>query len=220
MKSINKPDFSSYNSPFNWRYASLEMRNIFSEKHKFMIWRKIWVALAKAQFEQGLITKKEYDDLKKNELKIDISRILEIEKETKHDVVAAIKEFAEKAKVGGGKIHLGATSMDINDNAEAYRVNQALELIENKIKNLIHLYSQKIKDFIDVPCIGYTHLQPAEPTTIGYRFAFYAQDLLIDFDFLKFIKSQFKAKGLKGAVGTAASYDELLNNQHQKNSRT
>lgn len=216
MKSINKPDFSSYNSPFNWRYASLEMRNIFSEKHKFMIWRKIWVALAKAQFEQGLITKKEYDDLKKNELKIDISRILEIEKETKHDVVAAIKEFAEKAKVGGGKIHLGATSMDINDNAEAYRVNQALELIENKIKNLIHLYSQKIKDFIDVPCIGYTHLQPAEPTTIGYRFAFYAQDLLIDFDFLKFIKSQFKAKGLKGAVGTAASYDELLNNQHQK----
>ncbi len=143
-----------------------------------------------------------------------ISPILKIETETKHDVVAAIKEFAEKSPIGGGKIHLGATSMDVNDNAESYRINQALQLIEIKIKNLLKLFSQKINQYQDTPCIGYTHLQPAEPTTIGYRFAFYAQDLLLDFEFFQFVKNQFKAKGFKGAVGTAASYDELFNHKH------
>jgi adenylosuccinate lyase len=214
MKQTSNFDFSSYISPFTWRYSSPQMRYLFSEEYKFNTWRQIWVALAESQYKLGLLTKEEFLDLKKNQSNIDINRILEIEKETKHDVVAAIKEFAEKAKIGGGKIHLGATSMDINDNAETYRIKQALELIETKIKALLKLFSQKIDKFIDVPCIGYTHLQPAEPTTIGYRFAFYAQDLLMDFDFLQFVKNQFKTKGFKGAVGTSASYDQLFNHRH------
>ena len=213
-KTKTTVDFSSYQSPFTWRYSSSQMRQIFSEEYKFSTWRQIWVALAEAQYKLGLVSKKEYLDLKKNQSNLDINRILEIEKDTKHDVVAAIKEFAEKSKVGGGKIHLGATSMDVNDNAESYRINQALQLIETKIKNILKLFSQKINQYIDTPCIGYTHLQPAEPTTIGYRFALYAQDLLIDFNFLQFVKSQFKAKGFKGAVGTSASYDELFNHNH------
>lgn len=215
MKLINGVDFSSYTSPFSWRYASNEMRHLFSEQYKYEIWRKIWVALAKAQWQLGLVSEEEYLDLQKNQSKIDINRILEIEKETKHDVVAAIREFAEQAKIGGGKIHLGATSMDINDNTETYKINQAIELIETKIKIILNLFSQKIEEFINLPCIGYTHLQPAEPTTVGYRFAFYAQDLLIDFNFLKFVKTQVKGKGLKGAVGTSASYDELFNHHHE-----
>jgi adenylosuccinate lyase len=214
MKQTSTINFSSYISPFTWRYSSPQMRHLFSEEYKFNTWRQIWVALAKSQYKLGLLTKKEFLDLKKNQSNIDINRILEIEKETKHDVVAAIKEFAEKAKIGGGKIHLGATSMDINDNAETYRIKQALELIETKVKNLLKLFSQKINNFINVPCIGYTHLQPAEPTTIGYRFAFYAQDLLIDYNFLQFVKNQFKAKGFKGAVGTSASYDQLFDHRH------
>src|SRR5688572_24422032 len=105
-------DFKTYQSPFSWRYGSAEMRAIWSEENKFKIWRKIWVELASAQKEHGLVSEEELDDLKKHQDDIDIERIWEIEKDTRHDVVAAIREFAEKAKVGGGKIHAGATSMD------------------------------------------------------------------------------------------------------------
>lgn len=214
MKQKTAINFSSYNSPFTWRYSSPQMRFLFSEEYKFRTWRQLWVALAQSQYKLGLISKKEFLDLKNNQDNLDISRILEIETETKHDVVAAIKEFSEKATVGGGKIHLGATSMDINDNAETYRITQALSLVETKVKALLKLLCQKIDEFSNLPCIGYTHLQPAEPTTVGYRFALYAQDLLIDFNFLQFVKKELKAKGFKGAVGTAASYDELFNHKH------
>jgi len=186
------------------------MRTIFSEKFKFESWRKIWVALAQTQYEAGLLSKKELNDLKKNQNHIDIERILEIEKETKHDVVAAIKEFAEKSKIGGGKIHLGATSMDIVDNADAIRIHLALKIILLKTKHILELFSEQIKKYARLTCIGYTHLQPAEPTTVGYRLAFYAQDILTSFEFLSFAEKNFKAKGMKGAVGTAASYHSLL----------
>ncbi len=209
---MNKTDFSTFISPFTWRYGSEEMRIIFSEEHKYKIWRKIWVALAKAQHMAGLVTRQELNDLEKNQDKIDINKILEIEKETKHDVVAAIKEFAQLAKIGGGKIHLGATSMDVVDNTDTIRMKEALEIVEKKLVSLLKKFSQKIEKYADVPCLGFTHLQPAEPTTVGYRFAFYAQDLLLDFEYLQFLKTIIKGKGLKGAVGTAASYDALLKN--------
>lgn len=209
---MSQQNFSSYLSPFSWRYGSEEMRVIFSEYHKYAIWRKIWVALAIAQHTAGLITKQELNDLEKHEEDIDIERILEIEKETKHDVVAAIKEFSEKAKRGGGKIHLGATSMDIVDNADMLRMKEALQLIEKKIKTTLSLYGGLIKKYATLPCIGYTHLQPAEPTTVGYRLAFYAQDLLGALQQIHFVQNTIKGKGMKGAVGTAASYDALLKN--------
>ncbi len=203
-------DFSTYLSPLTWRYGSPEMRKIFSEKHKYELWRKIWVAIAEAQYQAGLVSKEELEDLKKNEKDIDIEKIFELEKDTKHDVVAAIKEFAEKAKVGGGKIHLGATSMDIVDNADMVRVQEALEIIEKKVVVILNLLADKIDEYSDFPCLGYTHLQPAEPTTVGYRLAFYAQDLLTAYEFIQFVKKTIKGKGMKGAVGTAASYKELL----------
>ena len=207
---------NTYNSVFSWRYGSPQMREIFSEEKKYKLWRKVWVSLAKAQYEAGLLTKVEIDDLIKNQDNIDVKRILEIEKETRHDVVAALKEFAEKAKIGGGKIHLGATSMDINDNADSLRISEALDLIEKELKNLLKVFSGKIEEYADTPCMGYTHLQPAEPTTIGYRLAIYAQDLLTDLEYLEFIKKTIKAKGIKGAVGTAASYVKLLDETKAK----
>ena len=203
-------DFSTYLSPLTWRYGSDEMRKIFSEKHKYELWRKTWVALAEAQHQVGLISKGELDDLKKNEKDIDIEKIFKLEKDTKHDVVAAIKEFAEKAKVGGGKIHLGATSMDIVDNTDMVRVMEAMEIVEKKVVIILKILSEKISEYSDFPCLGYTHLQPAEPTTVGYRLAFYAQDLLTAYEFIQFAKKTIKGKGMKGAVGTAASYKELL----------
>ncbi len=207
MKDSN---YSIYQSPFSWRYGSEEMRRIWSEENKYRLWRRIWVELARAQSKEGLIKKEELEDLEKNENNLDIERIWEIEKDTRHDVVAAIKEFAEKAKIGGRKIHLGATSMDINDNAETLRIKEALGIIENQLKLLRETVEEKIKKYSDFVCMGYTHLQPAEPTTLGYRFAFYAQDLLTDLEFLQFIKKQLKGKGMKGAVGTSASYVSLI----------
>ncbi|MFA6017139.1 MAG: adenylosuccinate lyase [Patescibacteria group bacterium] len=203
-------DFSTYLSPLTWRYGSEDMRKIFSEKHKYELWRKIWIALAEAQHQAGLVTKEELDDLKKNEKNIDIEKIFELEKDTKHDVVAAIKEYAEIAKVGGGKIHLGATSMDIVDNADMVRIQEALEIVEKKVLIILNLLADKIEEYSDFPCLGYTHLQPAEPTTVGYRLSFYAQDLLTAYEFIQFAKKNIKGKGMKGAVGTAASYLELL----------
>ncbi len=202
--------FDNYLSPFTWRYGSPEMRKVFSEQHKYLLWRKIWVALARAQYKAGLVSKKELEDLEKQQDKIDIKKILENEKETKHDVIAAIREYAENTKIGGGKIHLGATSMDIVDNTDTLRIKEALEIIEKKLKILLFQFSKKIETYASLSCIGYTHLQPAEPTTVGYRLSFYAQDLLTDFQFLQFVKTQIKGKGMKGAVGTAAGYKAVL----------
>lgn len=186
------------------------MRHIWSEKNKFQTMRRIWVKLAAAQKEFGLVSVEELNDLKQHQNEIDIERILEIEKETKHDIVAAIKEFAEKATIGGGKIHLGATSMDIVDNTDSIRIKESLEIIEPKLKELLRSFADQIEKHADTTCMAYTHLQPAEPTTIGYRLALYAQDLLADLELLQFVKENYKAKGFKGAVGTQASYTSLL----------
>lgn len=205
-------DFNTYISPFSWRYGSEEMRHVFSEQHKYELWRKIWVALAEAEYKAGLVSRNELNDLKMQQNNVDISRILELEAETKHDVFAAIKEFAEKAKIGGGKIHLGATSMDVVDNAETMRLAEALKIVESRLAVLLKLFIEKVEKYANVPSMGYTHLQPAEPTTVGYRFAFYTQDLLLNYELLQFVKTQLKGKGMKGAVGTAASYTSLLRN--------
>ena len=165
--------------------------------------------LARAQSKMGLVRKEELEDLEKNQDNLDIERIWEIEKDTRHDVVAAIKEFAEKAKIGGGKIHLGATSMDINDNTETIRIQESINIVETELKGLLKVFGEKIKQYADFACMGYTHLQSAEPTTLGYRFAFYTQDLLMDLELLQFVKKNLKAKGMKGAVGTSASYIKL-----------
>jgi len=201
--------YQGYQSPFSWRYGSERMRKLLSEQYKYVLWRRVWVALAKAQHKVGLVSDKELADLQNHQNNIDIERILEIEKETKHDVVAAIREYAEKATIGGGKIHLGATSMDINDNADTLRYKEALGIIKKRMKSLLKIFSPPIAKYANMPCMGYTHLQPAEPTTVGYRMASYAQDLLMDFDYLEFVENLLKAKGLKGAVGTAASYTTL-----------
>lgn len=203
-------DFTGYNSPFSWRYGTEEMRKIFSEQHKYELWRKIWLALAQVEHEAGLVSQKELSDLKKHQHNLDIKRILEIEESVRHEMIAAIREFAEKATIGAGKIHLGATSQDLIDNADMLRMKEALEIVEKRLLTALSLLGEKIKQYARTPCMGFTHIQPAEPTTVGYRLSLYAQDLLIDLDLLRFIRTQIKGKGMKGAVGTSASYTSLL----------
>ena len=208
---MTKIDYQNYNSPFSYRYGSPEMREIFSEANKYRLWRRIWVEMARVQSEEGLVSREELKDLEDSQQNLDIERILEIEKETGHDVVAAIREFAEKAKIGGGKIHFGATSMDIVDNADSIRAKEALQIIEDKLQKLLAEFAKQIEKYTDLPCMAYTHLQPAEPTTLGYRFALYAQDLLWDLDKVKWLLEKgLLSKGFKGAVGTQASYKKLM----------
>lgn len=186
------------------------MRSIWSEIHKRQAWRRIWIALAEAEAQFGLVTDDQIADLKAHADQIDLDRALQIETEIKHDLMAEVKTFAEQCPIGGGIIHLGATSTDIEDNADALRVRESLDLIISNLQSLLTSFAAQIDQWADVPTMAFTHLQPAEPTTIGYRLAQYAQDLLIDYDELIRLRREIKGKGFKGAVGTSAAYMELV----------
>jgi len=203
-------DHLTFQSPFSFRYASAEMRAIWSEVNKRKLWRRIWLALAEAQSRFGLITPEQVADLQAHVEQIDVERAWQIEAEIKHDLMAEVKTYAEQCPHGGGIIHLGATSMDVEDNADALRMRQSLDLILSSLKLLLPPLAAQIEKYADLPAMALTHLQPAEPTTVGYRLAQLAQDLLIDYAELKRVRGEIKGKGFKGAVGTAASYLELL----------
>jgi len=205
----------TYLSPFTWRYGSTEMRHIWSEAHKRQLWRRLWVALAEAQQQVGLVTQAQVDDLRAHTEMVDIDRAHQIEAEIHHDLMAEIKTFAEQCPVGGGIIHLGATSMDIEDNADALRLRESLDLILIRLTDLLAKLAPQIERWANTPVIGFTHLQPAEPTTLGYRLAQYGFDLLTDFAELRRVRDGIKGKGFKGAVGTSASYEELLTSSNE-----
>lgn len=200
----------TYLSPFSWRYGSPAMRELWSEAGKRRLWRRIWVALAEAQQAAGLVNAAQVADLAARVDEVDIERAHEIEAEIGHDLMAEVRCYAEQCPVGGGIIHLGATSMDVEDNADALRLRQALALIEGQVRDLLQVLAERIEDTCDLPAIAYTHLQPAEPTTVGYRLSQYAQDLLVDLQGLQQAQRAVKGKGFKGAVGTSASYQQLL----------
>ncbi|HVN68805.1 MAG TPA: adenylosuccinate lyase [Candidatus Binatia bacterium] len=202
-------DYNSYASPFSWRYGRAELRSLFSEKMRRRLWRAVWVALAEAQSAQGLVEEAEVEDLRAHAGDIDLEAALAIEREIHHDLMAEIRVFASQAKRGGGKLHLGATSMDVEDTVETYRLRLALSIVGENLAALLVAFREKIRATADLVCMGYTHLQPAEPTTLGYRLAAYAQDLLVDDENLRFVFENLTAKGLRGAVGTAASYERL-----------
>jgi adenylosuccinate lyase len=203
-------DFTTYQSPFSWRYGNPAMRRIWSEHHKRLLWRKIWVALAEVQCEYDLVRPEQAADLRGHAKKIDLPRALEIEAEIHHDLMAEVRVFAEQAQIGGGIIHFGATSMDVEDNADALRLRESLDLTLDSLRELLRTLNQHLVEYADTPLIAFTHLQPAEPSTLGYRLAQYAQDLLEDYRALTEIRAHIRGKGFKGAVGTSASYAELL----------
>ena len=206
-------DHTTYVSPFSWRYGSAELRALFSEEERRKLWRAVWVALAQAQARAGLITDAEVADLRAHAHEIDIEAALAIEREIHHDLMAEIRVFASQATIGGGKLHLGATSMDIEDTVETYRLRLGLAAVGANLHGLLRSFAAKTRQYADVVCMGFTHLQPAEPTTLGYRLGVYAQDCLIDDTNLRFVFDQLTTKGLRGAVGTAASYEQLVDHQ-------
>jgi adenylosuccinate lyase len=207
---LMSPDYETYLSPYTWRYGSQAMRQIWSEVNKRKLWRKLWVTLAEVQADFGLVNADQVADLRLQMGMVDIPRALEIEAEIHHDLMAELKVFAEQCQLGGGILHLGATSMDIEDNADVLRQRESLDLVLGGLRDVLMLLAHDIDTWADLPLIAFTHLQPAEPSTLGYRLAGYAQDLLMDWQTLQATRQELRGKGFKGAVGTGASYAELI----------
>lgn len=203
-------DHRNFISPFTWRYSSQEMRYVWSEVYKRRAMRQIWVALAAAQHVAGLVSAEQLADLEDHADEVNIERALQIERETRHDVMAEIRAYAEQCPEGGGIIHWGATSADITDNVDVLRQREALRLLAESLRRLLLAFARRIEETADLPMMAHTHIQPAEPTTLGYRLAMYAQDLWEDFGQLEALSDGLRGKGLKGAVGTQASFVELL----------
>ena len=203
-------DHSSYVSPLSWRYGSEEMKEIFSEVHKRKLLRRVWIALARAEEKAGVVSKEQVEELEAHKDDIDIEKATEIENVIHHDLMAEIKTYASQCPKAGGIIHLGATSMDALDNADAVRFTEALALTLKRLDELVDALSEKAEAYKNVPTMAFTHIQPAEITTIGYRLSQTLQDLLDDREQLVFVKKNIRGKGMKGAVGTAASYKELV----------
>ncbi len=202
--------YETYLSPFTWRYGSAEMRRIWSEAHRRRLWRRVWIALARAQMAAGLVRPEQVADLEAHAQDLDLERAERIEAEIGHDLMAELLTFAEQAPQGGPVLHLGATSADIEDNADALRLREALGLIQERLREVLRALADAIERWADVPCMAWTHLQPAEPTTVGYRLALYGQDLLADWEEIACCRAAVRGKGFKGAVGTGASYAALL----------
>ena len=207
-------EFETYLSPFTWRYGTPAMRRLWSEHYKRILWRQLWVTLAEVQVEFGLVSPEQISDLRAHQEDIDIPHALEIEEEILHDLMAEVRVFASQCPTGGGIIHLGATSMDIEDNADALRLRQSLDILLRELKELLQILGPLIEKWADTPLMAFTHLQPAEPSTLGYRLALYGQDLLEDYQALGHQRSCVRGKGFKGAVGTSAAYAELLGAQN------
>lgn len=203
-------DHTTFISPFTWRYGSKAMHHLWSEEHKRRLLRKVWVALASSQHKAGLVTAEQLADLEAHQEDIDIDRAAEIEAVIQHDLMAEVKTYAEQCPIGGSIIHLGATSMDISDNVDAFRIRESIDLLLQQLRALLSSLAAQIDMHADTVCMAFTHIQPAEPTTVGYRLAQYAQDLLMDYEALQTIRNNVRGKGIKGAVGTSASYALLL----------
>ncbi|MBQ2739995.1 MAG: adenylosuccinate lyase [Clostridia bacterium] len=210
-------DNSVYTNPLITRYASKEMQHAFSDEKRFKLWRKLWIALAESEMELGLnITQEQVDELKACAEDIDYELAAQFEREVRHDVMAHVKAYGAKAKKAMPIIHLGATSCFVNCNAEAIMLDEALNIVLNKLVNVM----DKLKNFAlrykDVPTLGFTHLQPAQLTTVGKRATLWLQDLKMDYENLMDLKSHVKLRGVKGTTGTQASFMELFSGDEQK----
>jgi len=206
-------DHRTFLSPFTWRYGSEEMRSLFSELEYRALWRRVWLALAEAQAECGLISPEELREIRERAGRehVDLELSQRVEREIRHDLMAELRVFSQQCPRGGGKLHLGATSADIEDNADVLRMRRALDLLLTRMVNCLQALSLRIREHRETVCMGWTHLQPAEPTTLGYRLSFYAQDLLTDLRAVELLLSHFlRGKGIKGAVGTSAALKKLL----------
>ncbi len=210
-------DNSVYNNPLITRYASKEMQRAFSDEKRFKLWRKLWIALAESEMELGLnVTQEQVDELKMFADDIDYDLAAKFEREVRHDVMAHVKAYGAKATKAMPIIHLGATSCFVNCNAEAIMIDEALDIVLEKLVNVMDKLKKFALKYKDIPTLGFTHLQPAQLTTVGKRATLWLQDLKMDYENLMDLKSHVKLRGVKGTTGTQASFMELFNGDEDK----
>ena len=207
----------TYESPLSARYASKEMKYIFSPDKKFRTWRKLWIALAESEKELGLpITQEQIDELKAHADDINYEVAQEREKIVRHDVMSHVYAYGLQCPKAKGIIHLGATSCYVGDNTDIIIMTEGLKLIRNKLITVIRNLSKFADEYKALPTLAFTHFQPAQPTTVGKRATLWLQELLMDLEDVEYQLSKAKLLGSKGTTGTQASFLELFDGDHEK----
>lgn len=208
---------NTYDTPFTKRYSSKEMSYLFSEDKKFKTWRKLWVALAECEMDLGLnITEEQVNELKANQDNINYEAAEKKEKEIRHDVMSHVYAYGLQCPKAKGIIHLGATSCYVGDNTDIIIMREAMLLIRKKLLNTIDAVRNFSIKYKDLPCLGFTHFQPAQLTTVGKRASLWLQDLILDLEQLDFVISTIRFRGVKGTTGTQASFMELFEGDEEK----
>lgn len=206
-----------YENPLITRYADRKTTEVFSDDRKFKLWRKLWIALAESEKELGLnITDEQIAELKKYADDINYDFAEKEEKAVRHDVMAHVHAYGNQAKKANAIIHLGATSCYVTDNAELIQIYDALKIVRQKmltVMDKLRVFALKYKD---LPVLGYTHLQPAQLTTLGKRATLWLYDLYLDYNDLIHLMDNYKLRGVKGTTGTQASFLSLFDGDHEK----
>jgi len=208
---------NTYETPLNSRYASREMQYIFSPDFKFRTWRKLWIALAESERELGLnISAEQIAELKEHAEEINYEVAAEREKLVRHDVMSHVYAYGELCPKAKPIIHLGATSCYVGDNTDVITMTEGLKLVQKKLVNLMDKLSKFAIEYKDMPCLGFTHYQPAQPTTVGKRSTLWLQDILMDYNQVTYQIENMRLLGSKGTTGTQASFMELFDGDHEK----
>ena len=207
-----------YISPFSTRYASDEMQYIFSDDNKFRTWRRLWVALARAEMKQGLtnITPEMVAELEAHVDDINYEVAIEREKLVRHDVMSHVYAYGQQCPKAAGIIHLGATSCYVGDNTDIIVMRQGLELVRKKLIGVLAKLAKFAEEYKDMPCMAYTHCQPAQLTTVGKRATLWINELMMDLEEVEYRISHLKLLGQKGTTGTQASFVELFKGDSAK----
>uniref|UniRef100_I5AUL7 Adenylosuccinate lyase n=1 Tax=Eubacterium cellulosolvens (strain ATCC 43171 / JCM 9499 / 6) TaxID=633697 RepID=I5AUL7_EUBC6 len=206
-----------YSSPLSERYASKEMQYIFSQDFKFSTWRKLWIALAQTEMELGLpIPQEQIDEMKEHIYDINYDVAVAREKEVRHDVMSHVYAYGVQCPKAKGIIHLGATSCYVGDNTDIIIMSEALKLIKKKLVNVIAELAKFAEEQKDLPCLAFTHFQPAQPTTLGKRATLWLNEFVMDLEDLNYLQSTLKLLGSKGTTGTQASFLELFEGDQEK----
>ena len=206
-----------YENPLISRYASAGMAQLWSAQRKFSTWRRLWVALAQSQQELGLaITDAQLAELESHVESIDFDVATDYERRLRHDVMAHVHAYAQDCPTARGIIHWGATSCFVTDNTDLLLLRESLQQVRNRLVSVIDRLAQFAATHRDVACLAYTHLQPAQPTTVGKRACLWAYDLVLDLEDLDFRLTHLRARSTKGTTGTQASFLELFDGDHQK----
>jgi len=209
--------YQTYQSPLATRNASPEMLAVFSAQRKFSTWRRIWLALAESQKEMGLpITDAQINDMRNHLDDIDFQEASRQEAKLRHDVMAHLHTFAKAAPLAKPILHLGATSMDIVDNTDVLLLRDGLDIITRKLANLIDALANFANQWKNFPALAYTHLQPAQPTTVGKRAVLWCYDFVLALGEIELRRETLMLRGIKGTTGTQASFLELFEGDHER----